>query len=95
MQTHDVFDPTRKFEPNMVVTNEPGIYVRKDDVLSSEVFKKLPPAEQDSVRKAVDRYAGIGIRIEDDVLIADGDPKILSSGAPRTVPEIEAWMTKD
>jgi len=61
-------------------------------VLSSEVFKKLTRGEQDSVRQAVDRYAGIGVRIEDDILITDGDPKILSAGAPRTVAEIEAWM---
>ena len=44
------------------------------------------------MRAAVLRYDGIGIRIEDDVLITAGDPKVLSAGAPRTVKEIEAWM---
>ncbi len=94
LQTHDVFDPARRFEPNMVVTDEPGIYVRRNDVLASEVFRKLQQSEQDSIRKALDRYAGIGIRIEDDVLITDRDPKILSGAAPRTAAEIEAWMAK-
>jgi Xaa-Pro aminopeptidase len=44
------------------------------------------------VRAAVTRYEGIGIRIEDDVLISAGEPKVLSAGAPRTVKDIEAWM---
>jgi Xaa-Pro aminopeptidase len=38
------------------------------------------------------RYDGIGVRIEDDVLITAGEPKVLSAGAPRTVQDIEAWM---
>ncbi len=93
LQTHDVFDRTRAFEPGMVVTNEPGVYVRKDDILDSEVFKKLSPSEQESIRSAVARYDGIGVRIEDDVLITAGEPKILSAAAPRIPREIEALMT--
>ena len=92
LQTHDVYDRARVYEPGMVFTNEPGIYVRKDDVLGSETFKQLPPAEQASMRAAVMRYDGIGVRIEDDVLITAGEPKVLSAGAPRTVQDIEAWM---
>jgi len=46
LQTHDVYDRARAYEPGMVFTNEPGIYVRKDDILASEIFKQLPPAEQ-------------------------------------------------
>jgi Xaa-Pro aminopeptidase len=94
LQTHDVYDRQRAFEPNMVFTNEPGIYVRKDDVLASEVFKKLPAAEQQSIRVALDRYDGIGVRIEDDVLITAGEPKVLSAGAPRAASDVEAWMAK-
>ncbi len=78
----------------MVFTNEPGIYVRKDDILASEIFKQLPAAEQTSMRSALQRYDGIGIRIEDDVLITAGEPKVLSSGAPSTVKDIEAWMSR-
>ena len=94
LQTHDVYDRVRPYEAGMVFTNEPGVYVRKDDILVSEIFKQLPPAEQASLRDAVTKYDGIGIRIEDDVLITAGEPKILSAGAPRTVKEIEAWMAR-
>ena len=92
LQTHDVYDRTRVFEPNMVFTNEPGVYVRKDDVLASDVFGKLPAAEQQSMRRALERYDGIGVRIEDNLLITTGEPRVLSAGAPRAVSEIEALM---
>lgn len=94
LQTHDVYDRVRVYEPGMVFTNEPGVYVRKDDILASEIFKKLPAAEQTSMSGALQRYDGIGIRIEDDVLITAGEPKVLSAAAPRTVHEIEAWMAR-
>jgi len=92
LQTHDVYDRQRAFEPNMVFTNEPGVYVRKDDVVSSEVFGKLPAPEQQSIRAALDRYDGIGVRIEDDVLITAGEARIMSAGAPRTPRDIETFM---
>ena len=94
LQTHDVFDKARTLESGMVVTNEPGVYVRKEDVLASDVFRKLPASGQESIRVALNRYAGIGVRIEDDVLITTGEPKILSAGAPRSPKEIEALMAR-
>jgi Xaa-Pro aminopeptidase len=94
LQTHDVFDRSRALEAGMVVTDEPGVYVRKDDILASEVFRKLPAGAQESIRSAVNRYDGIGVRIEDDVLITPGEPKILSAGAPRSPKEIEALMAR-
>jgi Xaa-Pro aminopeptidase len=33
-----------------------------------------------------------GIRIEDDVIVTDGGPRILSSAAPKTIAEIEEMM---
>ena len=38
------------------------------------------------------KWRGIGIRIEDDVLVTKTGYEILSVGAPRTVEEIEALM---
>lgn len=92
LQTHDVFDRLRSFEPNMVFTNEPGVYVRKADVAASDVFKSLSASEQQSIRAALDRYDGIGVRIEDDVQITAGDPKVMSIAAPRSAADIERWM---
>ena len=38
------------------------------------------------------RWRGIGIRIEDDVLVTEDDPIILTADVPKTVAEIEALM---
>ncbi|MCC6541257.1 MAG: aminopeptidase P N-terminal domain-containing protein [Flavobacteriales bacterium] len=40
------------------------------------------------------RWWGIGIRIEDDILVTDGDPVNLSAGAPRSAEAVEAMMAK-
>lgn len=45
---------------------------------------------------AVDsRWRGIGIRIEDDVLVTKDAPDVLTRGLPKTVAEIEQWMAVD
>jgi Xaa-Pro aminopeptidase len=38
------------------------------------------------------KWRGIGIRIEDDVLITDSGCEVMTSGAPKTVDDIEALM---
>lgn len=92
LQVHDVFDRTRPFEPGMVVTIEPGIYVRRADVEASPVFQALSAEEQAGIRTALGRYDGIGVRIEDDLVITGGAPEILSGGLPRTAAEVEAFL---
>ena len=89
---HDVWDRDRIAEPNMTFAIEPGIYVRKDDVLANLTFTKLPKDEQDKIRAAVDRYNGIGVRIEDNIVVTDGAPRLMAAGLPRTVAEVEAWL---
>ncbi len=37
---------------------------------------------------------GTGIRIEDDVLVTDGDPEVLTAGSPKTPEAIEAVMAE-
>ena len=41
-----------------------------------------------------DELRGIGVRIEDDILITEGAPRILSDGLPRTPDDVEAWMAE-
>lgn len=38
------------------------------------------------------RYRNIGIRVEDDILITDDGPEVITSGVPKAVDEIEAIM---
>jgi len=92
LRTHDVADRGRKLEAGMMVTNEPGIYVRPADIRANAAYLKLPAAERAAIDAAVAKYADIGVRIEDDILITSGAPKNLSAAAPRTVAEIEAFM---
>jgi len=41
-----------------------------------------------------EKYWNIGVRIEDDVLITNEGVRVLSSGAPKTIKDIEALMKK-
>lgn len=76
----DVHDPcpyvddtgeSLSFAPGMVMTIEPGIYIRADDETVEE------------------KYRGIGIRIEDDILITENGCENLSAMIAKTVVEIE------
>ena len=40
-----------------------------------------------------EQYRGIGIRIEDDILVTDTGFRNLSAAIPRTAADVEAWMT--
>jgi Xaa-Pro aminopeptidase len=76
-----------KFEVGHVFTIEPGVYV------STKLLDMLPDTPKNrqmiaKVRKAVERYQNIGVRIEDDYLITPGGVEWLSK-APREVDEVE------
>ena len=62
----------RAFEPGMVTTVEPGLYVAADD-------ESVEP-----------RWRGIGIRIEDDVLVTPTGHELLTRDVPKSVDEVEA-----
>ena len=39
-----------------------------------------------------EEYRGIGVRIEDDILMTADGPVNLSAALPRTADDVEAWM---
>ncbi|MCC2034198.1 aminopeptidase P family protein [Microbacterium allomyrinae] len=41
-----------------------------------------------------EEYRGIGVRIEDDILMTGDGPVNLSAGIPRTADEVEAWIAR-
>ena len=45
-------------------------------------------------RRIPKKWRGIGVRIEDDVLVTESGYRILSEGIPKTVVEIEAFMSE-
>ena len=65
LDVHDSIDKFKPFEPGMILTCEPGIYIPED---------------------------GIGIRIENDLLITEGEPINLFEGLPTEIEEIETAM---
>lgn len=90
----DVHDPGARdtlFQPGMVLTVEPGLYIREDAL---DYLEKTPENETflAAVRPAFERYKNIGVRIEDDILITNDGYEALSMSAPRTVQEIETFM---
>ena len=63
----------RELKSGMVLTVEPGCYIRAGS--------GVPP-----------QFAGIGIRIEDDVLVTASGNEVLTHAAPKTIAGIEALM---
>jgi Xaa-Pro aminopeptidase len=63
----------RPLVPGMVLTVEPGLYIRPGD----------------DVPKALHN---IGVRIEDDVAVAEGGCEVLTAEAPKAADDIEALM---
>ena len=79
LDVHDVgiYRPdgeARLLEEGMVLTVEPGLY-----------FGAWRPDVD-----CPERYANIGIRIEDDVLVTKDGPDVLSSDCPKTIDNIES-----
>lgn len=66
----------RAMEPGMVVTIEPGLYFG---------------AWREDIEIPA-RYAGIGVRIEDDVLITEDGPVVLTAACPKSIADVEAMV---
>ena len=63
----------RALAPGMVLTVEPGCYIRPGEGVPAQL-------------------AGIGVRIEDDVLVTASGAEVLTRDAPKAPADIEAWM---
>ena len=73
--------------PGDVVTIEPGIYFVKALLQDPELRHKH---HDDVVWEKVDALMEFGgVRIEDDVLVTDGEPEVLTHAIPKTIDDVE------
>jgi Xaa-Pro aminopeptidase len=95
MNVHDVGGGA-KFVPGAVFTNEPGIYIRLDAL--DQIQPGFSQADWEKFKAAVspafEKYKGIGVRIEDDMLITADGVRWLSEALPRKMNEIEDFIAK-
>lgn len=91
LNVHDPAGP--ELAPGMVITVEPGIYIRPNTL---DTLEKTPENLKfiEAVRPAFEKYKGIGVRIEDDLIITTGAPRIMSAGIPSKLEEVEAAMAR-
>ena len=64
-------------QPGQVLTVEPGLYIVPDT---------QPAEDQPEIHP---RWSGIGIRIEDDVLVTATGHEVLTAGVPKAIQELE------
>lgn len=94
MNVHDVGgDGSTKLEPGMIMTNEPGIYIRENAL---DYFPDTPQAKAfiEKVRPAFEKYKNIGVRIEDDMLVTENGVEWMTKNLPRKADEIENFIAK-
>lgn len=83
LDVHDVGDyavagTARLLEPGMVLTVEPGLYFRPSSVEGSPDSSASPAASPDSPGP----FRGIGVRLEDDVLVTESGAENLTAPLP-------------
>jgi Xaa-Pro aminopeptidase len=81
MDVHDVptVERNEPLQPGMVITIEPGVYIRN------------VASQRDLLTKVGKEFIGIGIRIEDDVLVTTDGQSVLSASCPKSIEDIERW----
>ena len=94
LDVHDVDKySTSGLAEGSVFTIEPGVYVRENtvDVIPNTAANA---ALRTKIAAAVKKYANIGVRIEDDYVVTANGYDRITSGAPRSMEEIEAEMRR-
>ncbi len=83
MDVHDSITSSKDLElqPGMVITLEPGIYIPRE--------RDRPPGFRAGVPGVREEFLGVGVRVEDDVLITDSGHEVLTDGCPKTVAAVE------
>jgi Xaa-Pro aminopeptidase len=85
-------------QPGMVFTIEPGIYIANNSVLHlKKMWENQIPKDElenyiEKVKPVIKKYEGIGIRIEDDILVTRDGYEVLSAKVPKEILEIESMM---
>lgn len=91
---------SRILEKGMILTVEPGIYLRSNGLSQLNEMYGTEESEQEirefieKVGPVYEKYKNIGVRIEDDVLITDTGCLIMSENIPKEIDEIESVMRK-
>jgi Xaa-Pro aminopeptidase len=94
MDVHDVGDykigdDWRRFEPGMVTTVEPGLYIPAGGKVLDAHWARLGVHLETELDP---RWQRIGVRIEDDVLVTTEGNEVLTAAAPKEIVDIEALM---
>jgi len=107
LDVHDVWydyirDPSEKvYQSGMVMTMEPGLYFPEDrlDSMPRGFDRMVSEAEfkafAEKIRSVYMKYANIGVRIEDDVLITKDGNVVLTSKVPKEIDDIEEMMKEE
>ncbi len=80
IDVHDCAQARRDFYADGIVA--PGMIFTIEPGLYFQLDDLTVPAE----------YRGIGVRIEDNILVTEAGAENLSAGIPRTADEVEAWL---
>ena len=94
----DSTSSSRILEPGMVLTIEPGIYIREEGLEQlQEIYGNSVDSTEisrfiEEVSPVYSNYVNIGVRIEDDILITRDGNINLSRYAPKEIADIEQLM---